>query len=268
MFNQRGFILTLLFVLLLSAWSKKVLSEKQMEDVLFDIHIADAAIGDNYRDFSNEGKKRELYAGVFKKHGITQEQFDTSLVWYGRHLDKYLDIYSNLDKRYTVLADSINAKIEHQNKPAILSDSNRIYLWKRSEAFTLTPLFGKNIIDFNLDTVQLSSKEYYEFAFNTLGVSDSTAGPSVTFGIGFPDTVFVERKKITDNGLFTIALPPADSINNNPVHLFGSIYLPSRKENTKIVIYNIGIYKRKEETTSQENRLKLLEKVNNAGQTR
>jgi len=246
MLNQRIFILTLLFLLLLSACSKKVLSEKQMEDVLFDIHIADAMIGDNYYDFSSEEKKRELYASVFKKHGITQQQFDTSLVWYGRNLDKYLAIYTKLDKRYAVLADSIIARIEHQKKPAILLVLNHINLWEGAKAFILTSLPGKNMIDFNLDSVRLSPKEYHEFTFNVLGVSDSIIAPLVTFGVGFPDTAFVKREEITRNGLFTVYLPPADSINNHPTHLFGSIYLPSQKENVRITIYNIGIYKRKE----------------------
>ena len=67
MLKQRIFILTLLFVLLLSACNKKVLSEKQMENVLFDIHIADAGISENYRDFLNEEKKQELYARYRRK---------------------------------------------------------------------------------------------------------------------------------------------------------------------------------------------------------
>ena len=215
-----------------------------MEDVLFDIHIADALISDNYRDFSNEERTRKLYASVFEKHGITQEQFDSSLVWYGRNLDKYLTIYDNLDKRYIALTDSITAKIERLDKPAIFSDTN---LWEGVKSFMLASLPGKNLIDFdlNLDTIRLSPKEYYALAFNVLGISDSISVPFVTFGIGFADSVFVERKTILDNGSFTISLPPADSINNNPTHLFGSVSLPAWKGDAKIVIYNIGLHKRK-----------------------
>ena len=271
MLNQRIFILTLLFLLLLSACTKKVLSEKQMENVLFDIHIADAMISDNYRDFSSEEKKRELYASVFKKHGVTQEQFDTSLAWYGRNLDKYLAIYSNLDKRYAALMDSINARMGYQKKPTILPDSSHINIWEGAKTFILTSLPGENVIAFNMDTVRLSPKEYYEFAFNVLGVSDSITVPSVIFGIGFPDTVFVKRKEITGNGLFTVSLPPADSITNHPTHLFGSIYLPYQKGNIQIIIYNIGIYRKKKaeitaknqkEQKDQKDQLESLKKIN------
>ncbi|MDR0233069.1 MAG: DUF4296 domain-containing protein [Dysgonamonadaceae bacterium] len=249
MLKQRIFISTLLFVLLLSACGKKVLSEKKMEDVLFDIHLAEATISDNYRDFRNDEKKQELYAGIFKKHGITQEQFDTSLVWYGRNLDKYLIVYDNLTKRYATLAENINTEIELQQKQAALSDLNQVYVWNGTTPVILTSLPGKNMVDFNLnlDTIQLSPKEYYEFAFNVLGIPDSTITPLVTLGIIFPDTVFIERKTITDNGLFTISLPPLDSITNNPTHLFGSIHIPPQKENVKIVIYNINILRKKEQ---------------------
>jgi len=221
-----------------------------MENVLFDIHLAEATISDNYRDFRSEEKKQELYAGIFKKHGITQEQFDTSLVWYGRNLDKFTIVYDNLTKRYAALAENINAEIELQQKQAAaLSDSNRVHVWNGTAPVILTSLPGKNMVDFNLnlDTIQLLPKEYYEFAFNVLGIPDSTITPLVTLGIIFPDTVFVKRKTITDNGLFTISLPPLDSITNNPTHLFGSIHIPPQKGNVKIVIYDISILRKKEQ---------------------
>jgi hypothetical protein len=147
-----------------------------------------------------------------------------------------------------------------------LSDSSQIRIWEGPKGLILTPFFGKNIIDFNVDTIQLLAKEHYELTFNVLGISDSITVPLVTFGIGFPDSVFIKRKTVTDNGLFTISLPPASSItNDHPTRLFGSIYLPPRKGNTKIVIYNIGIYTKKEEekasTTSPRNRIESLEKI-------
>ncbi|MCL2649942.1 MAG: DUF4296 domain-containing protein [Candidatus Azobacteroides sp.] len=214
-----------------------------MEDVLFDIHIADAEISDNYTDFRSDEKKQELYASVFKKHHITREQFDASLVWYGKNLSKYLEIYDRLGKRYATLSDSIVARIDRQKIQSAKTDSNQVYIWEGPKAFMLTSLPGKNMFSFDLDTIKLSSKEHYEFTFDVLGITNSSATPLVTLGIGFPDSVFVGRRKITDNGLFTISISPADSITGNPTHLFGSIYLPPQKEDTKIVIHNIKLYK-------------------------
>jgi len=246
MSKQGVYILLLISILLLPACGKPswVLSEKQMEDMLFDIHLADAEISNNYMDFRTEKQKQDLYASVFEKHKITKEQFDTSLVWYGKNLSKYLAIYDKLNERYSVLSDSITTRIDRQNQMlAIVNDSGRFNLWKMPEAFILNSRSGKNLVSFDIDSLQLSPKEYYEFMFSVLGITDSITAPSITFGIGFPDSIFVERKKITDNGLFTVSLPSADSITGNPTHLFGSIHLPLLKGDTKIVVYNINIRK-------------------------
>jgi len=255
MLKQGGVILLLLFVLLLPTCRKPayVLSEKQMENLLFDIHIAEAEISDNYINFRTDKQKQVLYTSVFEKHKITREQFDTSLVWYGKNLPKYLGIYDRLNVRYSILSDSITAKIDLQNQRLILAgDSSQLNLWKEQRAFILTSRAGKNTFSFDIDTLKLSPQEYYELMFDVLGITDSIAAPLVTFGIGFPDSVFVERKKIKDNGLFTVSLPSADSISNKPsFHLFGFISLPAMGDK-KIVIHNIGLYKKKKEKTQIE----------------
>ncbi len=253
MFKQHIAILSLLLVLLFTACGKssKVLSEKQMEDVLFDIHIADAKINENYQDFPTEEKKHELYASIFKKHEISQEQFDTSLIWYGAHLDVYLNVYDRLTKRYTVLSDSITARIDRRRMQTITSDTNQIYIWEGPKAFMLSSLPGKNLIDFNLDTVQLSSKEYYELTFNVLGIADSIVEPVVTFGVGLPDSAIIKREKVTGNGLFTISISSTDSVP--PSHIFGDIRLAPEKKNCKVFIYDVGLYKSKKEIKLHKN---------------
>ena len=64
-----------------------------MRDVLIDLHKTDAILqlsGKQYR----QGEKRELYyATVLEKHGITQAEFDSSLVWYTAHPQLFDKIY-------------------------------------------------------------------------------------------------------------------------------------------------------------------------------
>ena len=217
-----------------------------MENLLFDIHIADAEISNNYHDFRDQEQKQELYASVLKKHGVTQEQFDTSLVWYGRHLDKYVAIYNKLNDRYTVLSDSITAKTDRQKAYEILSDSTKKYIWEGPKILMLNSLPSNNIITFNLDTISLSPKQDYEFRFTTLGITDSISGPLVTFGIDFPDSTRLKRERIKNNGLFSMDIPSKDS-TTIPKRLFGSIRITPTKSDTKVVIYDIGLFKVKNE---------------------
>lgn len=74
-----------------------VLSDKQMEDVLYDYHIA-KALGEALS--YNENYKRVLYVeSVYKKYGITEAQFDSSMVWYARNPEVLSKIYENINAR-------------------------------------------------------------------------------------------------------------------------------------------------------------------------
>ena len=60
-----------------------VLPDAKMENVLYDYHIA-KAMGEEVP--YNESYKRVLYIeSVFKKYGITQADFDSSMVWFARN---------------------------------------------------------------------------------------------------------------------------------------------------------------------------------------
>ena len=120
--RQNKFIGFLLGLFLLTACSQErpsyVLSDRRMEDVLYDLNLVENAINDNYAVFSGDSARRQqLLDYVFQKHKITEQTFDTSLVWYNAHLDKYMKINENVDKRYAkVLADLLaeDAKIKRE----------------------------------------------------------------------------------------------------------------------------------------------------------
>lgn len=99
--RNRSFILLLVIIasaFLTSCKEKRpegVLSKDDMEDVLYDYHIAQSIA-------SSEGKydeTNEYVQAVFKKYGITAADFDSSMVWYTRHTSELNSIYSNLAER-------------------------------------------------------------------------------------------------------------------------------------------------------------------------
>ena len=93
-----------------------VLPEKKMEDILFDLYIAETEIKENTILY-NDSLKRELLQSVFKKHKISEQKFDTSLVWYNAHLEKYMKINDKLTERYTVLINTLQAETPLIRKP-------------------------------------------------------------------------------------------------------------------------------------------------------
>ena len=75
-----------------------VLSSKEMEDVLFDFHVAQA-LYETREFYSTESDIMALRANVLKKHGLTQQEWDYSISYYCQHADELHKIYINLADR-------------------------------------------------------------------------------------------------------------------------------------------------------------------------
>ena len=67
-----------------------ILSEKEMQRVMTDVYLAEAMIGIDYNAYKSDSMKQALYESVFRKHGITQALYDSSMVWYGKNMDIFM----------------------------------------------------------------------------------------------------------------------------------------------------------------------------------
>lgn len=104
-----GFLLSSLLcsfvVLLLDACRPRlpegVISERKMERILYDFHMAQGIAENSIPDSGNiETFRYELIQAVYRKHGITEEQFDKSMNYYCSDLQRMHKIYKNLQRRY------------------------------------------------------------------------------------------------------------------------------------------------------------------------
>lgn len=75
-----------------------VLSEGDMEDVLYDYHIAKGLASQKPSD-SLSYYTRYYHKKVFEKYDIDEAYFDSSMVWYSRHTERLSKIYKNLSER-------------------------------------------------------------------------------------------------------------------------------------------------------------------------
>lgn len=98
----KKYLSILLSVILLSAGCSKrpkdILSEDKMVDIMVDLQIAEAyERSGNSNDYLN-GKDREMLGrGVLMQHGVTVEEMDSTLAWYGRNMDEYPKLYKKID---------------------------------------------------------------------------------------------------------------------------------------------------------------------------
>ena len=76
-----------------------VLSNREMRNVLYDLHRADGAIQVAGYNYSHDQEVAGYYKNVLDKHGITQAQFDSSLVWYTDNPQIFNKIYPKVIER-------------------------------------------------------------------------------------------------------------------------------------------------------------------------
>lgn len=106
-----GFILLLLLFAACENRPKDVLSRGKMEDVLYDYHLMQGVIDQLPTSEERLEKAQDYINSVYAKHGITEEQFDSSIVYYNRHPKDLHKIYTHLKERYT----SINEEVQIVN---------------------------------------------------------------------------------------------------------------------------------------------------------
>lgn len=70
-----------------------ILHSWEMREVLVDLHKTDAVIQMNGLQHGHDEARSAYYAQTLAKHGITQAQFDSSLVWYTAHPQLFDKIY-------------------------------------------------------------------------------------------------------------------------------------------------------------------------------
>jgi hypothetical protein len=96
---RRIFILLIIFAVAVGCRPKGVLSNKKMRDVLYDLHRADAAIQVAGYNYAHDQEVAAYYKNVLDKHGITQAEFDSSLVWYTDNPQIFNKIYPKVIER-------------------------------------------------------------------------------------------------------------------------------------------------------------------------
>lgn len=204
----------------------KYLQPDEFEDILYDYHLADAMV-DN--DGSDE-KKYEvtLYRqAVLKKYGITQAEFDSSLVYYVRHADRLHKIYENLSKRLSdealALGASANDISKYGDLTSVKDTSN---MWRGVSSCVLMPNAPYNTMSFEItadSTYHEGDKLIFSFNSNFIfkeGVRDGVAMLAVQFK---NDSIASSVIHLSSNNNYSISI--ADTENNGIKAIRGFVYL-------------------------------------------
>lgn len=126
----------------------KYIQPNVMEDILFDYHIAMGMISDND---TNDFQKRMYEASVLKKYDVSEAEFDSSLVYYTRHADRFQTIYENLSKRLSDEAVSLGAAAaDVSNFGENTASGDTANVWREVSSLVLATVEPNNVESFHI----------------------------------------------------------------------------------------------------------------------
>lgn len=119
-------VLILLMVIALISCNNRpsnVLDEDKMVDLITDMQLAEAYSQYAVKGHRSDKDKFELGQSVLAYHGVTQEQLDTTLGWYGKNVDEYTMLFEKVDK------EIIKRKEKLRKLSGIQEDNGEDNLW-------------------------------------------------------------------------------------------------------------------------------------------
>ncbi|MBE6311425.1 MAG: DUF4296 domain-containing protein [Bacteroidales bacterium] len=169
------------FVIILVGCSKApkyVIAEDDMVDLLSDLYKAEAIMEDDNNRFNNDSLKMVMRQSVFLKHNVSQEQFDTSLIWYAHNLDVYGKVYVDVIERleeekreltkgdFTNVSSAGTAGDVQPSIPRYRMVGDTADIWGNVRTWLLLPGFNRNRITFDLKPDKENMRgDVYELAF-------------------------------------------------------------------------------------------------------
>lgn len=124
----------------------RYLQMDEMVDILYDYHVADGMVQTNF-DNPDSVAMRAYRISILKNHGVTQADFDSSMIYYTRHTRL-------LQKVYDKIADRLDREAVERGGQAgftnLTENADTTNVWKRSTAFVLSPYLATNRMSFEI----------------------------------------------------------------------------------------------------------------------
>lgn len=180
----------------------------KMENILFDYHLAKVM-------FEQEGKNDSLtllayQESIFEKYDVTRADFDSSMVYYSRHMQLLHEIYEHLGDRLSkelVAQGGVASGMGQYGDEIAGADTASIWKGDRSIALTPFPISNSYSFEAKADTsfhkgdriiLDFDAQFIYQ-----MGLREATAVLSVTF---MNDSVRTETVHVSSSSHFHLQI--------------------------------------------------------------
>lgn len=140
-------ILLSLFVACAPSTPSGILSKEEMEDVLYDMHLAQTMYETREGDIKTGADIVALRASVLRKHGVDKAEWDSSFNYYCRNSRELYEIYQSLGARIEGNVVALGGKVDGMQG----EDADTANVWSRESAFILMHQAPYNLYTFEVE---------------------------------------------------------------------------------------------------------------------
>ena len=127
-----------------------VIQPEPMAQLMADVRVADAVVSVNSRKYATEQSKLALKKAVFERHGVTEEQFDTSLIWYGHNIARYQEVTDRSIEILELRQRELSAQAAGEAAMSVSGDS--VDIWTAPQYAVITRRSPSEYLAFSYDT--------------------------------------------------------------------------------------------------------------------
>lgn len=171
-----------ILILLSPSCSKRpegILSEDKMVAVMTDLQIAEAYDRNGDANGYLQGRDRELLGrGILMQHGVTPEEMDSTLAWYGRNMDEYPKLYKKIDAELNKRQLKYARAAGESEKEGSSAD-----LWPYSRYYVIDDKSLTSGIVANIPATELNPGDKLTWKMTVDGASSR----SLTLGVDYSD---------------------------------------------------------------------------------
>lgn len=240
------FFLIILSIVLLSCKPQvpsQYIQPGEFEDILYDYHLADAMSEESDNGENSQYNKVLFRQAVLKKYGITQADFDSTLVYYTRHADRLHTIYENLSKRFADESMALGSSSGDVNRFGnITSKGDTANIWNGDEALLLTAEAPYNVVTYNIPTDttfhagdKIMLRLNCDFIFKD-GMKDAVAMLAVQFK---NDSIASQVIHMSTNSNYSLTITDGDKLGIKTVR--GFFFLPKRNNDSQAKLCLLAI---------------------------
>lgn len=223
-----------------------ILSDSEMEAVLYDYHLA-KSLGD-LESPSTKYKATLYYLSVFEKHHTSEAEFDSTLSWYSRNPEAFDKVYQKVIKRIQEEKSLLERSIAISGQGSSVTQSgDSVNIWSGLPMFSLTNHPYDNRLDFDFqndanfeehDTLHFNARFRYLPADGKLINENETAVMALSIRYR-NDSIISKLHQVFGNGKHTLTL---QSANNGRIReVYGFIYLPAQNKNRILLVDSVSL---------------------------